>query len=56
VKPAGGVALTLDAQEPVFNQPKLQLSGLMLFTRAGGEPLLGFLNQGSHLQVDSVQP
>jgi myo-inositol-1(or 4)-monophosphatase len=49
VRAAGGVVKTLDGEEPVLNQPKLLLDGLLAFSASSAEPLLVYLNMPSRL-------
>jgi myo-inositol-1(or 4)-monophosphatase len=56
VSAAGGVVRTLDGHEPVFNRPRLLLDGLLAFSAAGAEPLIGYLKRGAHIHFDSFQP
>jgi myo-inositol-1(or 4)-monophosphatase len=44
VRAAGGVVRTLDGREPVLNQPRLLLDGLLAFSASSAEPLLSYLN------------
>jgi myo-inositol-1(or 4)-monophosphatase len=43
VRAAGGVVRRLDGREPVLNQPKLLLDGLLAFSAASSEALLRYL-------------
>jgi len=43
IRAAGGIVRTLSGHEPLFNRPKLLMDGLLAFSAASAETLLGYL-------------